>query len=144
MVAIDRSFYKKCFGCGPENPIGAHLKFEKISDNTVISYFTPPETWVGWGKIVHGGLQTLLLDEAAGWGTILLVGNYAVTTKITTRYLKPLHINQKIKITATLVKRDGDYLIFNTELRDQKDQLCTTGEIIYKVIPEMVFMQLVT
>jgi len=135
---IDRSLYRRCFGCGEENPIGAHLKFEKISEDTVISYFSPPSTWVGWGNIVHGGLQALLLDEAAGWGTILLVGEYAVTIKASIKYLKPLYVKQLIKITSTLTKREKETLYFSASLHNQNNQLCTTGEFLYKIVPESV------
>ena len=57
----------RCFCCGPENPSGIKLRFTKEDDDTVTTTFTAPDDWTGWGRILHGGFQTLLLDETMSW-----------------------------------------------------------------------------
>ncbi len=55
-----------CFGCGRHNPLGFHLEFERDGGDVVASY-TPRREDSGYPGLMHGGLATLLLDEAMGW-----------------------------------------------------------------------------
>ena len=44
-----------CFGCGANNRIGLHLRFEWDGD-TCGSFWTPKPEHQGWADRVHGGL----------------------------------------------------------------------------------------
>jgi hypothetical protein len=55
-----------CFGCGPHNPHGLRLRFEREGD-VVRSRFTLGSGYDGPPGILHGGLQAMVADEVAGW-----------------------------------------------------------------------------
>ena len=54
-----------CFGCGKDNPVGLHLKFYEEGD-TVKAEFVPNENHQSWPGYVHGGVLSVILDEAIG------------------------------------------------------------------------------
>src|SRR5665648_1301951 len=67
----------QCFGCSPYNDFGLHLEFWDDGDE-LVSYWKPRPVLQSYPKVVHGGIQSTLLDEIAGWvvyvkcGTCLL------------------------------------------------------------------------
>ena len=55
-----------CFVCGEENPKGMHLKFQKCQDK-VYARFSFEKYYQGYNNIVHGGVISLVLDEAMAY-----------------------------------------------------------------------------
>ena len=55
-----------CICCGPENPVGLHLEFWEDGED-VLTKWTPTQNYQGWIDTLHGGIQSMLLDEVAGW-----------------------------------------------------------------------------
>ncbi|HEU4943227.1 MAG TPA: PaaI family thioesterase [Gaiellaceae bacterium] len=66
---------------------------------------------------VHGGLVAAALDEAAG-----LLATWhrfpSVTTNLTVRYRRPVHINRELTIRAELVGDDGRRIDIHAQLLD--------------------------
>ena len=54
-----------CFACGPTNPIGMHVHFDRAdgADGVVARLELAPQ-YQGWRGIAHGGIVMALLDEA--------------------------------------------------------------------------------
>jgi hypothetical protein len=67
-----------CFGCGPANPRGLHLRFgtETAPDGRaeVVAEFTPAADEIGWPGLLHGGLHYFVLHEASYWAALVLGG----------------------------------------------------------------------
>ena len=88
-----------CFGCGEKNPIGLHLHFEpdgeKVSARKILA-----REYEGYKDIVHGGIVTLLLDEAMGNYIQQKYDEQAVTGRLEVRYRHPTPIDQELKISA--------------------------------------------
>jgi acyl-coenzyme A thioesterase PaaI-like protein len=65
----DRFGANNCFACGPEHPFGLRLEFFYNKDTLeVSSQLHPDELFAGFPGILHGGIQTTILDEVAFWG----------------------------------------------------------------------------
>lgn len=84
-----------CFGCGPHNPHGLRLRFEREGD-VVRSRFTLGSGYDGPPGILHGGLQAMVADEVAGWTLIGLKGRIGLTTSMQVRYIQSLRLDQEI------------------------------------------------
>jgi acyl-coenzyme A thioesterase PaaI-like protein len=72
--------------------------------------------------LVHGGLVGAALDEAAG----LLATWYrfpSVTARFAIRFLKPVHINRPLTISAELQSERGNRLEIQSALRDGDELL---------------------
>lgn len=84
-----------CFGCGPHNPVGLRLRFEREGE-LVRTRFTLGEGYDGPPGILHGGLQAMIADELAGWTLVGLKGRIGLTTSMQVRYIQSLRLGQEI------------------------------------------------
>lgn len=123
-----------CFGCGEENPIGAKLNFFKISEDSVKSNFLVPDTWPGWGKIVHGGLQTVLLDEVSAWVIVALLNEQGLTIKAQIEFYKPLYIEEEVEIIGKVEKIDERDITIISVLKNKNGETCTKGTFVYRKV----------
>ena len=55
-----------CFGCGLKNDIGLKLNFTK-KNNSIVGSFIARKDYEGFPNILHGGIQSTILDEAMNW-----------------------------------------------------------------------------
>ncbi len=75
---------RRCFVCGPDNPIGLHLVF-RIEEGECRAEFTPDENHQGYPGIIHGGMIYAVLDDVmANW--LYLQGTRAYTARCEIRY----------------------------------------------------------
>jgi acyl-coenzyme A thioesterase PaaI-like protein len=111
-----------CWGCG-RNPSGIHLPTP--TEQGAASYeatFAFGEQHQAGPGLVHGGLVGAALDEACG----LLATWYrfpSVTARFSMRFLRPVHINRELTISAKLEDDRGRLLEINGELRDGHELL---------------------
>jgi uncharacterized protein (TIGR00369 family) len=94
-----------CFACGKDNPNGLHLEFETVGDDVRTSV-TFPSKFQGYSGVVHGGLVSTVLDEAMV--TLLNRRGYlALTAELSVRFREPVHVGERIDVTASLVEKRG-------------------------------------
>jgi acyl-coenzyme A thioesterase PaaI-like protein len=108
MTATDPTLREQyCFGCGRHNPIGMHLVFER-DDATggVVTTYVPRREDTGFPNLMHGGLVTLLLDEAMGWA-MYADHVFAVTAKIEVRYRRAVALEEPLVVRARIVRQRG-------------------------------------
>jgi len=91
----------RCFACGPENPIGMHLRFAR-SRGGVRADATLGDQFQGWRGIAHGGIALALLDEAmahaAGYA-----GYRGVTASMNARFRNPVPLNEPVAIEGRIL-----------------------------------------
>ncbi len=121
----------RCFCCGPENPTGLKLRFIKDSDTSVSTTFTPPDDWTGWGRIMHGGFQSLLLDETTSWAAFGALGERSfVTRQITVRFLQPVHVGQPLTIIGRVTEDRGRTVLVHGEIRSAAGEVLTEADSV--------------
>jgi acyl-coenzyme A thioesterase PaaI-like protein len=107
-----------CWGCG-DNPTGIALPTPKREGLRAYgATFSFREEHQAAPGLVHGGLVGAALDEACG----LLATWYrfpSVTARFAIRFLKPVHINRPLSVSAELRSERGRRL----ELRDGEELL---------------------
>ena len=74
-----------CFACGPDNPRGLHLVFEKTADGAMTAEWIPEPEMEGYQGIVHGGLVSTVLDEAMA-KVVDASGAKALTAELRVRF----------------------------------------------------------
>lgn len=120
-----------CFGCSPANPIGLQMRFEEDGDQ-IISYWEPRNGFQGYGNILHGGVQSALLDELAGWAVAVLLKTSGVTSRMQVNYKKIVGMDKgPLKLTSCLKEMKRNIAVMDARLYDGSGQLCTTAEISY-------------
>ncbi len=88
-----------CFGCGEKNPIGLHLDFQPV-ENKVVAKKIIAREYQGYSNVVHGGIVTLMLDEAMGNFVQKIYNEQAMTGRLEIRYKHPTPIETELKISA--------------------------------------------
>lgn len=107
---------QQCFGCGPHNPVGMRLHFERDGD-AVVTRFVPPKGWEGPPGVFHGGLQSTLADEVAGWALVGLLGRMGFTTSLNMRFLRPVRIGVEVEARASVGAHNGNIVALDVTLR---------------------------
>ena len=88
-----------CFGCGPLNPDGLQLKFEPAGDGTSIAEYEVPPRFQSWAGMAHGGIVSLMLDEAVGWAA-WHAGHPGVTGRLQVSLRRPLKLGERVRIVG--------------------------------------------
>jgi acyl-coenzyme A thioesterase PaaI-like protein len=105
-----------CFGCGPANPIGLHLDFDHHPDGGVQAHFTPTEAHQGWDGLMHGGLVTVLLDEAMAWAAFASTNAY-YTGRLEVRYRRPVRTGAPLIVRGWITRNRGRTLETRAEVQ---------------------------
>jgi uncharacterized protein (TIGR00369 family) len=84
--------FRRCFGCGSDNPIGLRLRFRRTDDGARAEFEPRPE-YQGWDDTLHGGILLTLLDETLAYSALFAVGP-AVTAEISARIRKPAPLDR--------------------------------------------------
>jgi hypothetical protein len=66
-----------CIGCSPQNEIGFHLQFYDNGDELIAGWI-PEKNFMGYPDVVHGGIQSTLLDEIGGWAVYVILIEAAI------------------------------------------------------------------
>lgn len=94
-----------CFVCGPDNPVGFKARIEVDQDKrSAQCTLAVAAEYQGWQGMVHGGIISALLDEVSAYAG-MTVGSTVVTGELTTRFLKPVPVEQEISVSAQVVKQ---------------------------------------
>lgn len=126
----------KCFGCSPQNPIGLHLCFYEDGDE-VVGTWVPSDLYDGWIGTLHGGIQSLILDEVSSWTISRKIQLAGVTTKMEIRYKKPLSSTDgAIKISAKIDKQRRNIVVVEAVLMNATGEVCTEATCTYYTYPK--------
>jgi len=130
-----------CFGCSPTNPIGLKLNFWEEGE-WVYAKWMPEKWYEGYLNMLHGGIQSTLLDEIADWALIVKLGTSGVTKNLNITYLKPVFVNQgEITIKAKLISHNENSALTYAELLDKEGTVRSHAEIEYFVFPQEIAKQ---
>lgn len=89
-----------CFGCGPLNPDGLQLHFEpSLADGTSVALYEVPPRFQSWAGMAHGGIVSLMLDEAVGWAA-WHAGHPGVTGRLQVSLRRPLKLGERVRIVG--------------------------------------------
>lgn len=126
----------QCFGCSPYNDFGLHLEFWEDGDE-VVSYWAPRPILQGYPNVLHGGIQSTLLDEIAGWVVYVKCGTVGVTAEMKVRFKKPLLIGQgEIAIRAKLIDQNRRTALIQSRLINASGMVCAEADLRFFLLPE--------
>lgn len=102
-----------CYGCGPANPDGLHIKSYWSEDGSfVIAQYQPALKYTGWKNLLYGGTIASLIDCHSNWtamafmyraegrevGTLPII--HCVTGTLNIKYLKPTPITATVQLKS--------------------------------------------
>jgi acyl-coenzyme A thioesterase PaaI-like protein len=112
-----------CFGCGPNNPRGLHIRSFPRGDE-VVSTWTPEPHHQSFAGVLNGGICGTLLDCHSGWAAMhhimqargLAHPPIVVTADFHVKLRKPTPTGGPIEILGRTVETSGDRLIVEATL----------------------------
>lgn len=112
-----------CFGCGPLNKDGLQLVFTAGPDGSWAEY-TVPERFQSWAGMAHGGIVSLMLDEAVGWAA-WHAGHPGVTGRLQVSFRRPLRLGEAVRIVGRVenLRRNLVYASAIIENRDDHSRV---------------------
>lgn len=139
--------FAHCFGCGPANPHGHHLKSYLEGERTVARFTPDPMYSGGYPGNVYGGMIASLLDchgtasaaafayrdQGRAMGDELPAIRF-VTASLKIDFLRPTPLGAELTVSGKLHSLAGRKASIALELRAH-DELCATGEMIAVQIP---------
>lgn len=121
-----------CFACGLHNPRGLHIPYEKVGD-AVEAVFTLGAEFSGAPAFVHGGIIMTVLDEGMSWATIAVRSRFAVTRDFSSRFRRPVLVDQPhlLRVECSELDADGRTLHVTGTITREDGKTCTTAEGTY-------------
>jgi len=117
-----------CFVCGPQNPIGLRAQFvidrDSRSSRCEISL---AREFQGWENVVHGGMLSSLLDEAAIYAC-RCCGERFVTAELKVTFRKPVTVEVPIVVSARVVAEKRKLLEVESQL-EQGGEVCAVAAV---------------
>ena len=127
----------KCFICGGANEVGLKCKF--YTDVTGKVYARPVISgdYAGFADVIHGGIQTALLDEAMGWcgftGTEL--SRLCFTREINLKFRKNVAPLSSFIVEAELTDVKRGLIFTKGVIKDETGVVLTSATGIFVPIP---------
>lgn len=125
----------RCFGCCPDNAAGVKMTFYANGDE-VVSVWKPEPQFQGWIDTLHGGIQAVMLDEICAWAVLNTLQTTGVTSKMETRYKKPVSTNDEYLILrAHVTERRRNFVTVEAAVYDSTGDCCTQAVCVYFTFP---------
>jgi uncharacterized protein (TIGR00369 family) len=115
-----------CFCCGKHNIRGLQLEFRYPQEGKAETECLIPDYFTGWKRITHGGLLAMLLDETMAHACISQAFT-GVTVDIQVRYLKPVEVGQRIRVTGHVARVKSRIIETEAEIRDGMGEVVAEG-----------------
>ena len=133
-----------CFACGGNNPEGMRLKFTYDEEqNAFVCRFRLGKRYSGPPGHAHGGIIATILDEAMG-KVNKLRHVIALTSQITVDYLKPVPLNQSLRVESREVQVHGRRHINMAEILNKKNEVLARSQGLFIAIdPKRMFSKFV-
>ena len=127
-----------CFGCSPFNKTGLQLQFWEDEDK-LIAKWNPTKSMEGWTGVLHGGIQSTLIDELAGWIVLIKMKTSGVTKNLNLQFLKPVFISRgEITVKGKVVSSENKSAKISCALYDGEGTKCVTADVEYYCFPENI------
>jgi uncharacterized protein (TIGR00369 family) len=121
-----------CFGCSPGNPSGLKMEFyANEARDLVVSWYSVPDCFCGWGDVVHGGIVCTILDEAMGWACLALARRLLLSKSIAVDFLRPVRSGQEIRVEGSVREMISDReAVMQGCIYDDRDEICARASSI--------------
>ena len=117
---------ENCFCCGKQNSRGLQLEYRYPQKGKAETKCTIPAYFTGWKRITHGGFLAMLLDETMAHSCIsqAITG---VTVDMQVRYLKPVEVGERIRITGQVARIKSRIIETEAEVCDEAGEVVARG-----------------
>ena len=99
-----------------EQSAGAAYGFFEDGDD-IVAFWKPQGTYQGWLRTLHGGIQTTLMDELAGWVVLRKLQTSGVTSRLDAKFMKSISTDEpQLTIRGRMTDRKRNAIFIETEI----------------------------
>jgi uncharacterized protein (TIGR00369 family) len=140
----DRLRKNYCFACGKDNPQGMRLKFVYDEESQqFVCRFRLGKRYTGPPGHCHGGIIATILDDAMG-KVNKLRDVVALTSQITVDYIRPVPLNQPLRVESREVRVEGRQHTNMAEILNETNEVLARSHGTFIAIdPEKMFAKYV-
>ena len=107
-----------------------------VDGDDIVCQWQPRPEFQGWLNTLHGGIQSVLLDEICGWVVMRKLQTAGVTSKMETRYLRPVATDSgAITLRARIKEQRRNIALIEATLSDHDGRECTHALCTYFTYP---------
>ena len=107
------------------------MEFYEDGDE-VVSIWKPRPEYQVWINTLHGGIQAVLMDEICAWVILRKLQTTGVTSKMETRYRKPVSTTDShIVLRASIKEVKRNIVIIEAKLYNKDGEVCTEAVCTY-------------
>lgn len=122
----------KCFGCCTSNPDGLQMDFKEGDNGEIICKWEPQSKFDGWPGVIHGGIQCTLMDEVAAWVVQHDLKVSGVTSKLDTKFIKPVHSSEPYLIIKGKLEKSAHRLAWiECSIENMAGERCAEATAVY-------------
>lgn len=129
-----------CFGCGPKNPKGLHIKSRPEGDSLVADW-RPRAHHAAFSNFASGGIISVLLDCHGNWSAAYALMKArrlarppgTVTSEYTVKFLKPTPLDRTWHLTARASGISGDKVSVEARLEVDGEATATMRGVFVAV-----------
>jgi acyl-coenzyme A thioesterase PaaI-like protein len=129
-----------CFGCGPANPKGLHLRSFAKGD-AVVADWTPEKHHEAFAGVLNGGIIGTLLDCHCYWAAAQNLMTRArtasppvlVTAEYNIKMLRPAPTDGPVHLEARVLETEGDRAVVEGTLL-AKGKTCATCRALFVAV----------
>ena len=127
-----------CFVCGESNEIGLKCKFFTDEHDHVHLNPIVDRGYSGFMDVVHGGIQSAMLDEAMGWCGVIQGDSEELffTRELTLKFRKSVPPMTPLFIETRLVDFKRGMAFAEGDIRDDSGAVLTLASGIFVPIPK--------
>jgi acyl-coenzyme A thioesterase PaaI-like protein len=131
-----------CFGCGPANPDGLHIRsFPKNGE--VVAEWQPEPKYEAFPGVLNGGIIGALLDCHCNWTAAYQLMKHAgedhapctVTAEYSIKLLRPTPTKEPVQLSARVVESSGDRATVDGTLT-AGGKVCATCRGVFVAVKE--------
>jgi uncharacterized protein (TIGR00369 family) len=132
-----------CFGCGPANPDGVHVRSFARGDE-VVAEWTPQQKYEAFPGVLNGGIIGTLLDCHCNWTAAyhLMQKSGAesppctVTADYSIKLLRPTPTDAPVRLSARVVDSTGDRATIEGTLFSAAGKACASCRGTFVAVKE--------
>ncbi len=130
-----------CFGCSQNNSNGLQMEFFE-HEEYIVSNWIPKNYLTGFKNIMHGGIQTTILDEIASWVVFVKCKTAGVTTTLNAKFRNSAYVDgNPFTVKAKLTNQNRRFATIHAQIFSNDGTLCSEAEVIYRIFPQSIAIE---
>lgn len=126
---------ENCFATHEKPGEGVGLRIYVTEDNHVVGLCKTKKCHQGYEDTIHGGIISTYFDEVLWYATVVDdLNTIAMTAEMTVKYLKPVPVEENIRIIAKPMRQEGRHLYVDGFILLENDKIAAEATCHFIIV----------